>query len=500
MIDKYKCISIIYGASGRACAIRMHEELQRLHVDEFYPVKPYILADEILNASSILDTVKDIISRSTAAIVILTFDDMDNTRVRQNVLVELGIALTLIEQQNCFFISERQKLPEDFPSDLQNVVNPNYFDKNDPDSVVKSTCRALIKHLGIKNYQDILSRDDYEYDYKRVLDDIPYTVFEKKADVQLEHILTEWENNLRSFEFVVERVMYLLERIKFFPDFNCNERFFAFLANVESMIRPSELDYKYYDRNYLIHTCQFVTQILEYSRIKLNKQVLACLADPAAHPQEIKRYKAEFKGIADDLRDFIDAFEDGTYHYNWLIRVMAYEYTALAYMKYLVCLDRYDDSILELMKYIISCYEKVIRVGKRNDPFSHILWQGYAQYDLTRAYENLYKITGDESYFEKMEDYSQASIATRYRWFCENPFKGVFSSALSYEYFLVCRHEYELRFKYPHYSPDTDNEILVGLGGLKEELSRFCETTGLGRLYDMRDSIDQLMNNVTGRK
>lgn len=500
MINKYKNISIIYGASGKECALRMENELRRLHLDEFYPIRPYILANEILSSSSILDTVKSIIASSSACIVILTFDDVDGTRVRQNVLVEVGMALMLIDKENCFFISEKQKLPEDFPSDLQNVINPNHFDKNDLDSVVTKTCSELLRHLNIKNYRDILSDNNYIYDYKKVLDDIPVHIFEEKADIQLDHLLDEWEANISSFEFVTERIMYLVERLKFFPDFNSNARFFEFLSNVEAMILPTERDYEFYDKAYLIHTCNFLINILNYTRIKLNKQVLRALASPAEHRDELRRHKIEFKEIADELREFIESFEDGTYDYNWIIKVMAYEYTALAYMKYIACTDVYDQSILSLMDYNISCYENVIKTGKKNDPYSKILWQGYAQYDLTRAYENLYKVTKDPAYLDRMEEYSQASIVTRYKWFCENPFKGVFSNALSYEYFLVYKYEYELRYKYPGYSADTPDDIVGGLDNLKSELNRYCETTGLGRLYDMRDGIDELMGSVILKK
>lgn len=499
MIKKYENISIIYGASGRDCAVKMEQELKRRHIEEFYPIKPYILANEVLSSSSILDTVKRIITASSACIVILTFDDVNQTRVRQNVLVELGIALTLIDLNNCFFISEKAQLPDDFPSDLKGVINPNYFDKSNPDEIVKKTCDAIIRHLGLKHYRDILKDNRYIYDYRRVLDDIPLHIFEKKADTQMEHILDEWEANIASFEFVVERIMYLVERLKFFPDFNCNDRFFAFLNRIEDLIKPREHDFEYYDSSYLITTCNFVTDIINYSRIKLNKQVLACIADPASNRDALRRHQIEFKEIADNIRSFIESFEDGTFEYNWMIKVMAYEYAGLAYMKYIACTDKYDESILALMNYIIGCYENVIRVGKRNDPYSAVLWTGYAQYDLTRAYENLYKVTKDAQYLAKMGEYSQASIVTRRKWFSDNQFKGVFSSALSFEYFLVYKYEYELRHKYSTYSSDTPDHIIGGLVQLKSELSRYCETAGLGRLYDIRDGIDDLIRHIENK-
>ncbi|MBO7342205.1 MAG: nucleotide-binding protein [Clostridia bacterium] len=496
MINKYKNISIIYGASGKACALKMDSELRRLHLDEFYPIKSFILANEILSSSSILDTIKQIIASSCACIVILTFDDVEGSRVRQNVLVEIGMAMMLIDQKNCFFISEKQTLPDDFPSDLQNVINPNFFDKNDLDGVAKKTCAELVRHLGLKHYRDILKDPNYIYDYKKVLDDIPTNVFEEQADLQLDHILDEWERNVASFEFLPERIMYLAERLKFFPVFNSNDRFFRFLSGVQELIKPTEKDFELYGHAYMIQSCNFINDILDYTKTKLDKTVLMHLSNPAQYRAENRSHQFEFKEIADGLRDFVEAFEDGTYEYNWLIKVLAYEYTALAHMKYIACVDKYDESILKMMDFVIDCYEKAASVGKRNDPYSKILWQGYTQYNLTRAYENLYKVTHESAYLDKMQEYSQASIVTRRKWFTDNPYKGVFSNALSFEYFLVYKYEYELRHKYAAYSPDTPDEILQGLDKLKSELNSYCATTGLGRLYDMRDGIESLIQNV----
>ena len=497
MINKYKKISIIYGGSGRECAKLFDGRLTELHQKEYYPIKSCILAKAILNSATIIDTVRNIISSSSACIVILTFDDVDHTRVRQNVLIEIGMALTLIPKEQCFFITEKWPLPDDFPSDLNGVINPNYFDKNDIAQTVDKTCEEIIHYLGIKDYRNILQDNQYIYDYKRVLDDIPLSIFEEKADIQLEDILREWETNIASFAFVAERIMYLVERLKFFPDFNNNERFFAFLDKVEELIKPSELDYNVYDPGYLISICNFINSILHYTRIKLDKRVLDCISNPQKNREETTRYQYEFRSIADEIREFIDSFENNEdFCCNWLIQIMAYEYVALAYMKEISCGDCYDEGLLDKMKYIIQSYENVMRIGKRCDPFSYVLWRGYAQYDLTRAYENLYRITGEEHYLKKMKECSWNSITTRRKWFEHNSFKGVFSSALSFEYFLVYSYEYELRYKYENYTNEPSGEILNGLQLLQEELNRYCENTELGRLYDMRDHIDKQMSFV----
>lgn len=64
---------------------------------------------EILSSANIMEAGQDIISDSSACLIILTFDDIDNTRVRQNVLIELGMALAYIRKENCFFLCDKQK-------------------------------------------------------------------------------------------------------------------------------------------------------------------------------------------------------------------------------------------------------------------------------------------------------------------------------------------------------------------------------------------------------
>lgn len=496
MINTYKTISIIYGGSGKDCAKLIHDRIEKLHTQEFLPVKSSILADDILPSSSILNAVREKISESSACVIILTFDDVNNTRIRQNVLIEIGIALSRISEDLCFFLCERKSLPEDFPSDIKGVVNPNYFDKENIHEEVEKICKEITRHLSLKSYSGILHDQRYEYDYRKVLDDIPVTVFDESADVQMASILSEWEKNIRSFDYVSEKIMYLAERLKFFPDFNNNEQFFAFLNNVIQQIVPSDKDYALYESEYLRRICELINAILQYSRLKLDKNVLKHMDYPDKYGEEIRSYMYEFKEIADDLKIIVDLIEnDESFQINWLLKVLAYEYTGLSYMKYIACRNKYDESDLELLDFNEKCYLKMMAIGKQ-DILSNILWKGYAQYDLTRVYENKYRIKKDSDYIDVMMDYSNKSIRTRRKWFLDNKFKGIFSSAISFEYFLVCKFEYELRHLHEAYTDDSSEQIITGLSQLKQELNEFCENTEFGRLYEMRDSIDSLINRV----
>lgn len=87
MISKYKNISIIYGGSGAECAESIHKKLIQDHISFYYPIRSLIMKKEILSSANIMETVQNIISNLSACVIILTFDDIDNTRVRQNVLI-----------------------------------------------------------------------------------------------------------------------------------------------------------------------------------------------------------------------------------------------------------------------------------------------------------------------------------------------------------------------------------------------------------------------------
>lgn len=494
MINKYKKISIIYGGSGVDCARRINERLIELHEKRLYPLKSNIVANEILDGTNIFQTVRKAISASSLCIIILTFDDVDGTRIRQNVLVELGMALMAVSHTDkCIFLSEKIPLPEDFPSDLKGWINPNYFDKLNPDATIEKVCNEVKKLLGCKSHKDILSSRTYFYDHEHVLDDIPNSVFEEKADIQLEHILDCWSNSVSSFDFVSERIMYMAERIKFLPDFNSNDKFFAFLAKIRTLIRPGEQDCSFEDVAYVNAACALIDTILEYTDVKLRKSAIKCLDNPDEDRHLTEEYIGVFNSIVYRLQNFVEKIESqgDRYNYNWLLKILAYEYIALAKMKVINLENEYNIGKIPVLEYVIKCYNKVIELAMDYGAASTNLWLGYAQYDLTRAYEAMYRLTRDKAILESVKKYSLASIATRREWCKIHSYKGVFSNALSFEYFLVKKHELELRCDLCGYAEDTVEQMLDAVNRLDEELRQYCDTVELGRLYDMKSSLDR---------
>jgi len=213
MIKTYSIIAIIYGGSGRECAQAVEKAIKDMHKEGKYPIVPYILAKEVLNSFSIINKVKELIERASASVIILTFDDVDNTRVRQNVLIEMGMALAFTGIERCFFLSEKEQLPEDFPSDLKGDINPNVFDKNNTCDIANRLKSTLIADLNLISNAGILNNSHYVYDFRHVLDDIPAHIFNENANSQMQHILDEWYNNICSFDYVYEKIMYIAERI-----------------------------------------------------------------------------------------------------------------------------------------------------------------------------------------------------------------------------------------------------------------------------------------------
>lgn len=497
MISKYKKISIIYGGTGLSLAKEIDEKVNRMHEENMFPVDSNIIAKRIMSGMPIFVQIKKAIEKSDLCIIILTFDDIGNTRVRQNVLIEIGMALmTMQTTDRCIFLTEKFPLPEDFPSDLNGWINANGFDKNSTSDVVENLVTEIKELLKLKSHKDILNNDSYDFDYERVLDDIPDYVFEKKADVQLHSILDCWLDGINSFGFVCEKIIYLLERLKFFPDFNCNERFFEFIGNVKRQIRSTEKDRAFTSPEYLTRICGFTHDLLDYTDLKLHKEVILRMSDPKSNMREAVEYADEFKAIAGNIKSFIDYMENGgeNAQYNWLVRIMAYEYAGLALMKTVDLYNIFNDTTKAVVEKAIEYYKKMLDVARVYGGTSENLWRGYAEYDLTRAYEALYKISGDKSYFEYMRKYSHNSIVTRKYWCKVNAFRGVFTNALSFEYFLVKKHELELSYNYPDYANLDRTQLSKLAQELSDELKQYYDSSELGRLYDMKSNIDEFLS------
>lgn len=497
MVNKYSKISVIYGGSGRECAKKITAALERLHTERLYPIQPFIVANKIMGGASVFKTVRDAIASSRLSIVILTFDDIDGTRIRQNVLIEIGMALMAVENtDNCIFLSEKVPLPEDFPSDLKGLVNPNYFDKDSIDEVAENVCDTVIEQLKLTPHENVLGDPAYYYDYAKILDDVPQHVFEQRADVQLRSILDSWREAVASFGFASERIMYLLERLKFFPVFKTDEYFFEFIADMRRLIVPQSADFARDGAGYINAVYDMADSLLHYTDVKMRKDVLECMRDPSANPVATQSNRMIFAGIVERLKKFLHKAEtDDRYKYNWFVLEMAYEYVGLAVMKVLG-FSELDESAMPQLEYARDAYYKVIEIADEYGGPSAVLWRGYSEYNLTRVHETMYTLTKKAEYLDKIREYSYKSIATRREWCRVGSFKGAFTNALSFEYFLVKRHELEIQCAIPEYKTMSQAQMAQYLAELETELRQYYGSTELGRLYDMKVSLDSLKQRL----
>lgn len=494
MISKYKNISIIYGGSGAECAEAIHKKLIQDHISFYYPIQSLIMKKEILSSANIMETVQNIISNSSACVIILTFDDVDNTRVRQNVLIELGMALAYIKKENCFFLCDKHKLPDDFPSDLKGFVNPNYFDKSDLDTTAESISKEIISHLNLECTKNICFDYSYQLD-RKILSDIPPSILEKRMETQLHGILDEWLKNIKNFDFVSERIMYILERIEYLPIFNNDSKMEYFLNQIYELITPTKTDIKNGTYEKYVDLCNFIKHMINYTQLKTRKDVTDSLYNIGANKRQDEFCYKKFKRIAKDMNEFIDTFKESA-NYNWLIQIAAYDYSALADLKQLKYIDTSSDKYITILDRAINNFESAIKIAKSQDINSDKMWLGYLTFNIARAYVLKFKTTKNSELIEYIYDYLEHSIEIRHSWVIRNPFQGIFANAISYEYFLASKYDYEQRAVLPEYTDETMEDQISNLMELKNELNLYCENSEFGKLYDIRTKIDDLIHEI----
>lgn len=492
MITPYKNVSIIYGGSGLECALAIHSELERLHEQEHYPIKSFILAKQILSSANIVETVKGLISQSSACVIILTFDDVDESRLRQNVLIETGMAMMMVEKENCFFLSNRFPLPDDFPSDLRGFVNPNLFSSDTLGDVARQTGKEIIEHLGLESNDGLLCDKLYSYDYRAILDDIPAAILDERYDTQLDDILACWSERLASFDFVSERIIYLFERLNFLPIFSTNDALFAFIDEAKRLVKPSRADFSLYDQRFLMPICRLADDIIQYIEAK------AQYFDAQRKGKDARATKA-FRQTLKEIDHRLSAFlANGQFDdYNWIVNAMAYDYAALVKMKVL-SLETAEGSAdrLAIANEALRLYELSAQEVEWHDFLSTELWDGFLFFNIGRAHEEAYRTTNDPEDFEKMRESIERAILYRRRWMKPGHLAGAFASALSYEYFQACKWRFECSYRYAADKEAAAQDVLAGLGQIRDELDQYCGETEFGRLYAIRDDIDKFVSSI----
>ena len=503
MIDTYKKVSIIYGVRGKKCACIMADLFSKYYSDYIYPIKAELLAEQYLNCENVIKTIKDIIESSDICVILLTFDDINNTRVRQNILIELGMTMVLLKASQCYFFSEKIPLPEDFPSDFKHSINPNYFNPEQPEGSAEKIVNYILGNLKIASNKSILTDNNYIYDHEEIFRKLHPSIYDLEAETQMQQILIEWIRILEAFDYVAERSIYILERCIFLPLFTYNDALSVFFTRIHELIRPSSKDYHCFDKEQVNAVYKIADNILEY--IERNfVQSLEKNQDPNAFDKKKENWSREFSSIAGSLEQAAYDIKDGTIKTNWYLYIMACDYAGLARMR-AVRFDqrpqiKHEKDLQEYKKNLqkaMDMFDRANVFAQKYCIHSHFLWEGYIQYNISRIYELLYDNDRIELYRQGMRDALKYAIDARKRTINKSHhLKGVFSIALTSEYFWALNHEYEIELKWPEVFEGNLNDIARKIENALAELNIYCDATGLKKLYDVRDDLRKLLTRT----
>lgn len=481
MLTSYKKISIIYGGSGRKYASAIRERLQLLHKNEFYPIKVDDLNTDWVG-HNILDTVINTIKDSDLIYIIFTLDDVGASksaynqnkekslvgRLRQNVLIELGMALVVVghntEKIKVIADFAKSELGDDFPSDIRNAFSIREFSPDTFEEVVESTCDFVRNEFEITPTKGLLHDENAVVDFENVFDEFESLNLYRDTKIKcLNDILDLWLPILNSFDYVEERLMYALERLKSFPVFGSGKQLIAWIRTFRSACLDTHLE-AIDDRRFVQFVQETVNACLEYTIIK---------TDP-----EIERDIDAYKAVADDFEDLYNEYQDlcaKNVKMHPLIRFVLLEYYGLTLMRiYTLSPNK------AMLAQIISLYEESVPVAQGMD--THFkLFQGYVTFNLGRAHYYRFQNDGNDADAAAFHNLMEKTIRIRNKWKNYDGFLDCYLNALSYEYFYALSEYIKMQKFTGELSGETFSDRLSKLISDIDEY--ICKDSELKKLY-----------------
>ena len=338
MLTSYKKISVIYGGNGRKYASQIKDKLQDLHEKEFYPIKIEDLNTDWVG-HDVLGTVVKTIRNSDLIYIVFTLDDIGASkrayeqngddalvgRLRQNVLIELGMALVVCDNTEKIKIVadfNKNELGEDFPSDIRNALSIREFSNGNFDEVLDSICRFIRNDFDVAPTKNLLHDEHGIVDFENVFDE-----FEKlnryggKKIKRLWDILDLWLPTLDSFDYVEERLLYTLERLKSFPVFGSGEKLIDWIKKFRDACLDPHLPITS-DREFIRFTQDVVNASLDYTLVKTDESTETSL-------QAYKDVASDFSDLYDDYKDM----EARDVKFHPVISFVLLEYYGLTLMR-----------------------------------------------------------------------------------------------------------------------------------------------------------------------
>ena len=490
MLNSYKKISIIYGGSGKEYATKIENELNRLHQEEHYPISVEDLNTDWVG-HNILQSVVDAIKNSDLIYIIFTLDDIGSKksdfdekgndalrgRLRQNVLIELGMALVVSGKhtENIRVVANFNKndLGDDFPSDIRESLSIREFKDGHFDEILESVKKHIKCDFGVKPTTNILHEANAIEDFENVFDEFEkYNLYSDKKIKTLNDILSLWVPAIEGFTFPEEKLLYCLERIKALPVFGngpkLNEWIKKFREKSIIQCDTSHPDYRF------IKLVQDITNAcFEYTIIKTDDNT-------EDDYEQYSELVLEFKSLEKKYYDFIS---NGVV-FRPIIGFMLAEYYGLTLMR----LVRIKNDYKHIDKAIEE-FNKCIELSEVLDT-TFRLYQGYTSFNLGRAHYYRYLANGEKEDEEKFDEYMRTTLHIRRAWKDRDGFIQCYSNALSYEYFYAFS---EFTFMKKKVNEISEDEYKSDLKRIIEEIDEYiCKDSELLKLYKVKQKCMKL--------
>ncbi len=460
MIKGYKNISIIYGRSGRDYASHLHQKIETMASEFRYPLRSRIVMESILT-QDILSAVTSLFRETEICIAFLTADDYciegeeKKYRLRQNVVMELGMALFHLGREKCILLSDFD--PHDpnieLPSDI-NGVEIKFFDAPSCETVFDDVLQKILTlsktiEGEIPQYNNLLTRSGYLIDYENLFTEQGKNMVPMGGSY-LNQVLQFWSEECASLPHYDEKVIYFLERIGFLPIFGKEKEVSRWYDSMEKILsRYSAADVSECGSAKLLNALyNLVSIVIQYTKIK---------SDPAREPVE-----EDYRWLCEEF-EIVDLPE--IERLNPLIGTIYYDYKGLTYMR----LYGFSGDLSDLQE-TLQCFVETEQYVDRVD-MGLSIWKGFLYYNLGRAYERMYERTKDESMLQTSLSAMKKGVLLRKRWLAANCFTDHVKYALSYEYFVAKIEQIKMFSKHQLKSPESIREEYQRVTG---ELDSYC--------------------------
>lgn len=484
MIKKNENISIIYGGHGREYAKKLKEVLEEAKKKEKYNFNANIVMDNIL-CCDVLDRVIQLVKDTRLAVIFLTKDDVVNTengtmyRPRQNVILEIGMLLSVIGIENCIFLSDfSMQEAKDFemPSDLVKIM-PTYFNNENINEIFNQVLSKIISNLKLVSYSNLLYNDKYPFNYSKLFnekDNAFLLTFNEKE--QKDRILDLWLAELASLDEIDQMLVFILERLPMINLFRYTLKLSDFYTNSMQIIRD-KLNEQYSELNYAIF--EIINCIIGYSSTKAGFRL------GKIEPLEARNNFLDYYLRLDTYINNIIVCNQ----INNVVSINAYDYLAL------LALIQYNmNGNVDYLNQAIDCFNKCERLAMQFDDGTS-LWKGYIQYNLARAYDRLGEITTGEE-VENNRDlavrYANNAVNSRKGWISESKFPSSITNSFLYEFFLARMFKYEMHQKK---KDDYSEEMLrQELSEIKKDFDVYFlnDKTSNSLLLEIKEKLDKL--------